>query len=165
MDSLIDAINNFNILEDKSDEIFDDLIYKMEILDTSDSEIEWDIIKSNYSKLRYLNHLIDEYDFPETQKFLKVLSTILDNIDSMTQYYLKELDWASDENIKEECVQVKLLFEESLNINLPIKKLKIILSAYDIFIPIIQDFRNERFVEIVDEPFLENLVKKRKRTF
>ena len=169
MDSLINAINSFKILENKSEEIFDDLISKMEILDTSDSEIEWDVLKSNYSKLRYLNHLIDNYVFPETKKFSRILISILNGIDSMTQYYLKELDWDSEENMKEECLETKVLFEKSLNIYFPIEKLKTILLAYDIFIPIIESFRKERFVDLVDDqPFLEitgSLIKKRKRSF
>jgi hypothetical protein len=166
MDSLINGLKKFQINKDETE--FDKLISEFTILDTDSAEEEWLILKLNYSKLKYLNNLIDTYEFPETKKFISVLKKILKGIDSMNQYYLCEINWERDNNetIKEECIQVKTLFEQSLNIYYPIEKLKMILSAYDIFIPIIEKFRQETFVEIIDDQkFLEqtdSLLKKRK---
>ena len=52
--------------------------------------------------------------------------------------------------------------EESLNINDPYEKLEIIIKSYFMFLPIIEYFREDKFVEnITDIQFLKDF-KKRK---
>ena len=89
----------------------------------------------------------------------------MDIIDKQTQYYLRELSWdCSDSELDEEIYEVKLLFETSLNIQNATERLRCVLNAYDLFIPIIEDFRKEKFCDIIDdEDFLEEFKPNKKR--
>jgi len=162
MDSLLRALNSFS-LNIKNDSDFDDLISKMEDIHTDDANEEWDIVTHNYSKLRYLDQLIKLYDFPETCKFVKILHLVLSDIDKKNQYYLRELVWESD-TYHEEYAQIQDFIEKSLNENNPFEKIKHILQAYSLFIPIIEDYRSERFVDCVqDQDFIEKVESVAKR--
>jgi hypothetical protein len=165
MDSLLHVLNSFTISETKTESEFDDLISNMENLDTYDPDEEWDVITANYSKLRYIDHLIELYDFPETKLFVSLLTKVLDSIDKKNQYYLCNLSW-ENEDYSEECAKVETLFEQSLNQNNPFLKIKYILDAYKIFIPIIEYYRNEKYVDCVDDTefikTIENINKRRK---
>jgi hypothetical protein len=169
MDSLLRAMTTFSVSQTKTETEFDDMLSRMETLETSEtcnSDIEWDILTCNYSKLRYLNYLMDAYDFPETEKFNTILMRTLESIDKKNQYYLMELDWDED-SIRKELNQIADLFEKSLNCNVPSLKLTYIIDAYDMFVPIIEDFRREKFVDHFDNnvQFVEDLnsLKKRRR--
>ena len=170
MDSLVNAMYSFKITKNQEtfDNDLDSLILKIDGLSTSDPDLEWDTIKSNYSKLRYTNHLIEFYDFKEIKKFVMALSKFLDYIDTINQYYIKQLSWDEEEH-SEDFSEILDLFTKSLNLNDPFEKLKTILKAYKIFIPIIEVYREEKFVEFIDDQdFLKevtSLEKKRKRTF
>jgi len=169
MDSLIHAITSFKLSDDKKDEIFDNLISQFETLDTHDPESEWETITSNYSKLLFLHHNIISFEFPETEKFKQVLMNVLSQIDKKNNYYLNELIWDIDginDKVKDDCDYIQELFHKSLQMIDPLPKLQVIMEAYTIFIPILEDFRNEKIVEYVDDQqFLEefqSLKKKRK---
>jgi hypothetical protein len=75
---------------------------------------------------------------------------------------LSELNWEDDN--KEEFEYVHDLFEKSLNQNNPFDKIKMILEAYDYFIPVIEEYRSERFVDCVqDQDFIEKVESVAKR--
>ncbi len=145
MDNLLNALNSFNISDNKSSDAFDEILSKMDNLYTHDANEEWETLTGNYSKLRYLDLMIDNYDFPETKVFIDLLHSVLSEIDKKTQFYLSELNWEDDN--KEEFEYVHDLFEKSLNQNNPFDKIKMILEAYDYFIPVIEEYRSERFVD------------------
>ena len=167
MDSLISAIHNFSITKNKStfDDELNEIVFKFEKFDYHDSDYEWDIIKTNYSKIRYINELIECYEIPESNIFINKLTEFLENIDKMTQYYLKSISFMHEEDyIQTDCDRIKKLFEKSLNVNDIFKKFKIILEAYSIFVDVIKDFRNETFSDhINDLDFLENFGRIKKR--
>ena len=145
MDNLLNALNSFNISDNKSSDAFDEILSKMDNLYTHDANEEWETLTGNYSKLRYLDLMIDNYDFPETKVFIDLLHSVLSEIDKKTQFYLSELNWEDDN--KEEFEYVHDLFEKSLNQNNPFDKIKMVLEAYDYFIPVIEEYRSERFVD------------------
>ena len=145
MDSLLRALETFSVSQTKTESEFDEMLSRMETLQTHDPDAEWDTLTGNYSKIRYLDLMISNYDFPETKIFVDVLHSVLTDIDKKTEYYLSELNW--DDDNKEEYEYIRDLFEKSLNENNPFDKIKMVLEAYDTFIPIIEDYRTERFVD------------------
>jgi len=172
MDNLIDALVTFSFSEVKTSEYLDMLMQEAAVKDNEteeldDPDIEWDIISKNFCNLRYIDELLDIYDFPETDKLKNILKNILDKVDKQTQKYLDCISW--DIEIKQgclECTKIKELFEKSLNVNDIFEKLHIIVEAYCMFIPIIEDCRKEKCIAYVDDEELiddmERLKKKRK---
>ena len=165
MDSLLRAMENFRFTPTKNVGDFDEFISKIDSLYTNDADDEWDTVTDIYSKILYLNCLIENYDFPETDMFKQVLSNILDGIDKKNQYYLNELNWDDDE-LQEELDIIREAFEKSLNQNCSFLRIKYILEAYSVLIPMIEDFRKEKFVDIIEDPEfiqkVESVSKRRK---
>jgi hypothetical protein len=60
MDSLILAINSYQISEDKSESFFDELIIEYEVVDNDDHLTEPDIIMVNYSCQHHRSFLIKD---------------------------------------------------------------------------------------------------------
>ena len=167
MEYLLKAMKKFNISKDGQtfEDELDTIIEQMNILATNDPDYEWTTIKMNYSRLKYIDDLILFYDFYENNKFLQTLTKVLDDIDKINQYYLKNLTWELYD-VQDELNVTKQLLYDSLNQNDPIEKLKIVLNAYSVLIPVIEDFRNEIFIyDIKSDPLfekLESMCKKRK---
>ena len=138
---------------------------KIKELSFSDQDFEWNNITNNFSKLKYIKYLLDSYEFLKEKTFIDCLNFLLDDVDKMNQRYMRELTW-DEEEFKDELAQIKELFGISLNLNNPLERLRTIIEAYEIFIPILEDIRNEEFVEnIFDKTSLDELesfYKKRK---
>ena len=164
MDSLIKSIKKFSISND-SDEFeksLDDVIDKMESLNTENCE--WELLKLNYSKLRYLNHTLEKsnLNLESNKKFLFSLSRFMEYIDKTTQCYLKKVDWESQDECPDKAKIIYNHFVKSLDENDSIKKMKEILNAYSVLVPIIEDMNNDKFIEIIDdEDFLQEFKKTR----
>ena len=166
MDDLINLLKNCVVESKKFDEGLDELISNLKIKEESDPNEEWDTLSENYSKLKHLHRLINFYKIKEngidTLKFKKCLNLFLIEIDKTNQYYLRTLDWESEPFFLDKIKLIKNLLEESLNINDPYEKLEIIIKSYFMFLPIIEYFREDKFVEnITDIQFLKDF-KKRK---
>ena len=170
MDELINCLAKFAV-SDKSDESIisfdnslDDVINKFQNLNDNGPDQEWDILTSNFSKLRFIENIIDDIIiFP---KFLESLKKFMEQIDKNTQRYIDHIDW--DEQAPEIQNDANIIFDyfkKSLNIHNPVEKLKIVTSAYTIFIPIVEKIRKEKYRDFIDDQdFLNNFhVKRRKR--
>jgi len=171
MEELLECLAKFAV-SDQSKESFisfdnslDDVINKFENLNETDPNEEWDILKTNFSKLRFIDDTLENAEIINYPKFLESLKKFMEQIDKTTQKYIEKIDWSdqgpelqSDANI------IFDNFEKSLNINDPIKKLKIVLNAYTIFIPIVEKIRKERHRDFIDdEDFLNNFYVKRRK--
>jgi len=165
MDKLIKGLEKFNITKDTLS--FDDYLDQVTVaLDEAgfesdsefDSEQEWIRLSQNYLKLKYINSILNsEIEYPQKFKFL--LNSFLESMDTVTQYYLQAIDWeSSSPEINDECVFIQKCFSESLNITDTTKKLQKIIECYDVFIPLIEDFRRERVsnIELEDHEFVES---------
>jgi len=156
MDSLIQSLKKFEIGESG----IDDIINKLNKLSTENDE--WEILVKNYSKLKYLKNM--ESQLIHSKELIKSLSTFMEKIDSVNQSYLKEINWLIDSDILEESKKIQLMLTESLNFNCPFKKLKYIIDAYDILIPIIEDFGRGKPNENIDDTQFLQTFKRRKIT-
>ena len=161
IDSLVNSIERFGISqnENRFNSELDDLMGKMgtvNIHEIEHEEIEWEHLKNNYSKLKYLYEIVNYYNVPTEGKFIQSLSLFMESIDAKSQFYLREIDWInSDPSIKTEAICIKDLFGKSLNENDPIDKMNSVLQAYKILIPIIETYRNESSTTKLDPAFLE----------
>jgi len=164
MDSLIKTLESFNIHknEHQFDIELDSVIDSFENLNNCD---EWITLKSNYSKIRYLNELIDNFYIPNSEKFLKSLDLFMINLDKITSYYLHEISWKSqDPDIQEEAIQIEEFLILSLDSTDCITKIKLVLKAYNILVPIVLEMNDERFADIIDdETFLKEFSVKKRR--
>ena len=168
MDTLIKGLKNFNISKDVSS--FDHLIDSLDEIDLGsdsefDSEQEWIRLSQNYLKLKYIDSLLNsEIEYPE--KFKNLLNSFLESMDKVSQYYLQEIEWAlSDPEIRTECEFIEKCLSESLNISDSIQKLKKIIECYNVFIPLVEDFRRERVsnIELEDHDFVQDFSECKRR--
>ena len=156
MDDLIGILQNCKIINDLE---IDSLITKLYHLDTIDQADEWDQLKKNYSKLLFINDLINENrTFNRKLNFL--IERFMEYINNKTEYYLKHIEYLDDENI------IVSLLGDSLNDKLNNQeRLKLVLAGYKLIIDLISTTIKEPFVEFIDDQkFLTDFnIKKRKR--
>jgi len=148
MEYLINKLEQFAITKDVI--TFNNnitLLNKLTITEL-DPDHEWEMLKKNYSNLRYINQLIGHYYYQLNSNFYELLSKFIDPIDKSTQHYIQNINWEDD---GEELKCIKEYFDKSLNTSNVIDKIKYILLSYDILIPIIEDIRLEKYYEKVDE--------------
>ena len=150
MDFLIDRLHAFAIT--KNEQTFNDSIDQLLVhlkLNETDSDQEWETLKKNYSNIKYIYELLNHYSYSfHTTHFLEVVSRFVTRIDKSTQYYIRNIDFEeTDLELKECCKTIKRHLESSLNENDYLKKIKHILDAYNILVPIVEDFRREKYYD------------------
>jgi hypothetical protein len=151
MDFLIESIQNFAISQNEQhfDACLDEIISRVNNLYTADADFEWYNLRENFSKVKYLNELLNFYNINQTKKLVYLIGIFMESIDRTTKIYLYEINWESYPNIESYLL-------ESLNANNPLQKLGAITKAYDLLVPIIEDLRNEKVIfEINDQEFLK----------
>jgi hypothetical protein len=163
MEALIKSVKKFSI--DYNVETFEDslndVVSKMETMDLITPE--WDNLKSNFTKLRYLDYLISKNNIPLSDNFHKSLEIFLNGLDTVSQHYLNNIDFEMESYHPELLVKtkkIKELLELSLNCNENITKMKHILGAYIRLVSIVEGIVNEPFKE---EPLDPAFLRKFKR--
>ena len=167
MDVVIKSLKKFSLDQNENDfeNSLDQVISKMKDLDTNLSSLEWDTLKSNFSKLRYLDYLVSKNQMKLPEKFNESLEIFLKTMDTYTQHYLANIDFEMDSDILEDTKKIKELFEKSLNCNKSVLKMKYILGAYILLVPIVEGYTNDRFKDYIDDrEFLDNFSFKRQKT-
>ena len=147
MDYLIQSIQNFAITqnEQRFDDCLDQIISKIGSLYTQDADFEWETLKQNFSKIKYLNELLNFYNINYTKRFIYLIGVFMESVDSTTKVYLREINWVDYPDIEGYLL-------ESLNSQNPLQKLGAVTKAYDLLIPIIEKMRNEYIVPKVNDP-------------
>jgi Asp-tRNA(Asn)/Glu-tRNA(Gln) amidotransferase C subunit len=104
MDDLIKSIKIFSVTdnEEEFERSLDSVINKFQNLET-EQKCEWSLLKSNYSKLRYLNHTLEKsnLNLKTNKKFLFSLNRFMDYIDKITQMYLQNVNWENQDEYSE----------------------------------------------------------------
>jgi hypothetical protein len=155
MDDLIGILQNCKIVNDLD---IENLITKLYHLDTIDQADEWDQLKKNYSKLLFINDILNESVF--NRKIIFLIDRFMEYINNKTEYYLKHIEYLDDENV------IVSLLGDSLNDKLNNQeRLKLVLAGYKLIIDLISETLKEPFVEFIDDQkFLTDFnIKKRKR--
>ena len=163
MDFLIEQLHTFAITknEKKFGESVDNLLTSLKLTE-SDPDLEWETLKTNFSNIKYIHELMNHYDYSFDSHFYELISRFVSRIDTATQVYIKNIDFEdTDLELKECCKTIKFYLESSLNENDITNKIKFVRYAYEILIPIVEDFRRERYHEIVDESFRNSFLPKR----
>ena len=94
LDSLINSISRFGITNetDKFNDELDVLVSKMQTVDIlEDPDEQWEILKTNYRKIKYIYELINFHNLHCELKFLESLDKFLVVIDKQTQIYLQKI--------------------------------------------------------------------------
>ena len=151
MEYLINKLEQFAITKDVI--TFNNnvnLLNKLTITEL-DPDHEWEMLKKNYSNLRYISQLIEHYHYQLNTNFYQLLSKFIDPIDKSTQHYIQNINWENNEDDISSLEIIKENFDKSLNTSNVTDKIKYILLSYDVLIPIIEDIRLEKYYEKVDE--------------
>lgn len=187
MDSLLISLNKLsfykNVENFKTD--LDDIIDKMNkqnIDSDTESEggdyedIEWNTIRENYTKLKFLdnfikdeinNSLIENFSAELNTKFNLVLENVMQDVDDSNIHYLEGINWEDAKNYVSTSQEIERLIRLSVNLTNPYLKMQKCIEAYDLFIPVIEMFRGESYTydTIRDQQFIEELDSlKRKRS-
>ena len=170
MNELIKGLKSFSLNKNETnfDNLLDQSISKLSGLVVEQNEqIQWDLLKSNYSKLRYINHVNNSLHLENHDKFIKSLQLFMDYIDTITMKYFDEINFnnpGETDEIIEKSRHIKLTLEKSLCCEDTIQKMKFVLEAYSELVPIVENIRCEKYNEIIDdEEFLENFSFKRQK--
>jgi len=119
-----------------------------------DTQNPWDVLQSNYVKLNSLHQLIRSNG--KTFNLMQRLVVYMETVDKHTQHYLREINFHDPTSgFRIEAELIKSLLESSLNEHNPLKKLKIILKAYQVLAFIVQ----QPYQVVVDDDFV-NMFKK-----
>ena len=167
MDSLIRSLEVFGVTQNKQrfddsiDNIFNNLSIKPEEPKIEDPDKEWETLKTNYSKLRYVYQLLNHYNYTLSDRFFVLLRAFTDSLDGMTQCYIEVIEYekCDDEELKQSYDEIKDHLGKSLNTHDQVDKIKYTLKAYDILVPIIEDFRRESWDDSFYSPPTKRLKK------
>jgi len=119
------------------------LIYELDNLSTNDFNHEWDCLVENYSKLKYLDSI--DYELIGSIKLMDSLRRFMEQIDKVSQHYLREILW------EEYLLEIKKYLSDSLNYNNPITKLKYVVKAYELLVPVVEEIREQKCVQQIDD--------------
>lgn len=154
MDSLICSIEKFAITNNKQEfeDSLDNVInnfdkFYIEI----DNGFHWNFLKENYTKIKYISQIMNSVK--NSTKFLEVLEKFMKKIDNINEIYIESIDW--DESLEYGDVRTvqNLLIEAQIQFDIH-EKIKQIVQAYSILVPIIEAIRNEKYTEQLDEKFV-----------
>ena len=168
IDSLIKSIERFGITHQEKtfDDELDAIITLMKTVDTDDDQdYQWEILQTNYRKIKHIYTLIIFHDLHLKAKFMESLDKFMEIIDQQTQVYLAKIDWYKvDETFRVDSLMIRNSLEDSLNQNDTIKKIKYVIDAYRILIYIVEDIRKEKYVPgPPDDSFLDEFERPYKR--
>jgi hypothetical protein len=165
IDALTETLRRFAIIQDHSsfNSELDSIIDNMQKVDVNPQD-KWEILQSNFSRLKYLRETIEFYNVPTEGKFINSLTKFMESIDKQSDFYLRHIFWDSETDFYDESQDIKCFLEISLLEKDPIKKLNIVLKAYRILVSIVEDFRREPCQTILDDDFLDEFSPKIKRS-
>lgn len=124
------------------------LIYELDNLSTNDFNYEWDCLVENYSKLKYLDSI--DYELIGSTKLMDSLRRFMEQIDKVSQHYLREILW------EEYLLEIKKYLSDSLNHNNPMTKLKYVVKAYELLVPVVEEIREQKCVQYIeDDEFIQ----------
>jgi predicted DNA-binding protein YlxM (UPF0122 family) len=141
----IDSNNGSGNIKNSSN--IDSLICKINEIKVHDSDAEWETILNNYENLLKFKNMKTISQKP--------FELFMEKIDSMNQYYLKNLDLTQETysneyhindvlSVQEMVKEIETSLVESLNIKDSTKKLDYVLTAYKHMIRIVCEFTHKK---------------------
>jgi hypothetical protein len=102
MEQIINGFKNLVFIKNENLEMeLSELIFNIEKMSTHDPEFEWKRLTQNYSKLKTLSKLINcEYN-GKCHFFYKPLLLFMKKMDSVNEYYLKNIDLENTHDLNE----------------------------------------------------------------
>jgi len=174
MDNLIYLLKNVHILQNEN--YFEECIDKLSKLNTrgnddgnddnydevyEPSQLEWECLSENFSKLKYIDELINFYFIPCEEKFKSLLHKFLRDLDKKNQYYLDEIYWEEEED-QNSALRIEEVLSTSLYEKCPYTKLKLIIEGYGLLVNMVEETHGEKHDPVVRDPeFLQTFKKQR----
>ena len=155
MDYIIDRLHAFAITKDTGKfNNFVDNFLRVDHSQIVEKEITWDLLKKNYSNLKYIHELLNHYDYSFNDNFYILLNKFVENIYVTTRTYLRSLTWDdSDTELTDSFSYIEKRLRKSIKIDDFNKKIKQIIKAYNTLVPILEDFLKEKYQFHVEEEF------------
>ena len=152
MDDLIRAVQKFGVSQNEN--MFNNSLnviinnyYSCDQFRNS-IHVDWFVLKSNYSKLQFLQETINFYYIKETDLFLECLEKFMKYIDTLTMEYLSNMyNKTIPVNDRSEFEQIEILFQNSLNEPDVITRMANLLKGYDIFVPLVEKYIKNNTVD------------------
>jgi hypothetical protein len=167
IDQLSESIRKFAVTsnQERFDDELDFIMGKMKNVEIDEvSDEHWDTLRVNYTRLKYLNEIINHFNLPTEGKFIESIKKFMDSIDKKTLFYLQEINWyGSEPEFLDDSMKIKEFLEESLNENEPFKRLNSVVKGYKILVDIVEDMRNEKCEAELDPSFLDEFAPPKKR--
>ncbi len=150
---LIHGFNSLSVKESVKELDLSNIFSKIKI----DYTDQWDILQTNYVKLKALHDFMSSSNFFLIEKVVE----FMDSIDKMTKIYLESINFNETEScFKLECQLVGDLLQSSLTEKYHLKKISIVLKAYEILIIIVQEIIDQKFNMTIDPCFIKQFHKK-----
>ena len=155
MDLLIKSLEDFSldlITKQEFDDSIESVLEKFNKIEIHDSQLEWECLKENLSKLKYLNNLIKI--LPLEGKFLKSVEKFMEKIDKTSIHYLSSVDWDNHEYssyIQDNAPTVREYLENAVNTNNMIHRIDYTTYALTVLINIIEKISSLRYDDIIDD--------------
>ena len=123
MDSLIYLLERFVIYEHEFDKHLGIIFQSRCVRNPPNilTQNPWNLLQENYSKLKYLDELINFYNIPNIITFAHCLGVVLLHFDTLNKFYIEELNCSQQEYI---------LLQNSFTEKDQYKKLKMIVYTY-----------------------------------
>ena len=162
MDDLITSLEYFAI--SKNEKVFNDdienIMNKLCIdKEEEDPDLHWEILKSNFTKIKYISQLLNHYHYILPINFFDLLNIFIKSLDKTTKIYVDLLkqEICDDDELNQSYEEIKSYFDKSLEPDVKeIDKIKLLLKGYSILVPIIEDFRKEKYYdEKLDPEFVK----------
>ena len=105
--------------------------------------------------------MLNHYNYTLSERFFVLVRAFTDSLDKTTQIYLSIIEYekCDDEELDQCYTEIKDHLNKSLNTHDQINKIKYLLKAYDLLVPIIEDFRKESWDYTIYNPSPKRLKK------
>ena len=167
MDLLIKNLETFSINYQEFEDSLDSVLDKFNEIEIHDSQLEWESLKENLSKLKYIDNLIKKVNYKLEGKFLKSVKKFMETIDKNSIYYLRSIDWSNYEYsqyIQDNAPVVKEYLENAINTDNMLYRIDYTIYALSVLINIIENITNLQYDDTIeDQSFISEFsIKKRK---
>jgi len=168
MDLLIKTLENVSLSKEDFDDSLDSVLDQFNQIEIHDSQLEWESLKENLSKLRYIDNLIKKVNYKLEGKFLKSVEKFMEKIDKNSIYYLRSIDWTNYEYssyIQDNAPVVREYLENAIKTDNILYRIDYTIYALSVLINIIENITNLQYDDIIDDQsFISEFSLKKRKT-
>ena len=172
MELLIKTLENVKIGVQGGYQDFDDsldsVLDQFNKIEIHDSQLEWESLKENLSKLKYIDNLIKKVNYKLEGKFLKSVEKFMETIDKNSIYYLRSIDWTNYEYsgyIQDNAPVVREYLENAIKTDNMLYRIDYTIYALSVLINIIENITTLEYNDVIeDQSFISEFSFKKRKT-